>query len=1255
MHINVRCPQCDAEYQLKPEMRGQRMRCTNSVCRTIIDVDACEQSPRPVSSGGSGPRLAPVEMPPAQHWSGSVGDLIPILPAESVQDPLPELPPAASVQEKEAPVQDTPSWREPPPVRRHQADAAPPARQEPLPEPKPPAPKKAESLRPTPPDAVKPAKKPATERVRSLPKTPPPTPPAAGPAEVPAGTWEPPPVRRAADDANPVPAIPTAAPSVAASDDPVAPRRKGRQILLGAVAVSACAVAAVIVLLIVFRPKTEQELFDQAEQFFTAKKYDDAQRKYAQLAKDFPDSERTQDYRRLESLTAQLSAAKGLNPDLDKTFEGLRDFVQNADNAGLVEERKPHLEEAFLFMAGDLADRAKNNSDTRLVALSREALGLADRFNSSPDHKAKIAEVRQRLAETEGQIAHAERVKNQKAALAKLVDQFDRFENAHAEAVRALPELRDDAEVKKLRAQTLEKFQAKVVWKPATNKSSLRPTIAGPARDPWLIVAPNIPGAGAGLSESKVAFFLARGVLYALDQSNGGVRWATRVGIDTTALPLRREATEIAPELAFVLSSETQTVTARYVQTGQIRWQHQLTAPCLGTPLLVDQRVYVPTYDGKVHVLEIIEGSLLGWYELGQPLTVGGVKELVLFEGEEKPRTYLYFPADQRYVFVLDASEEARNRPCVDILRTEHPSGSLRSEPVLISREDQRKLTRQRPDEWPDLLMLYQADELNSMKVRYFSVPRPQGAQALAGANEVTVPVTVPGWSWFPPYQDPEKLVQVTDKGALGVLGIKQPGNQDPDLFLEISDAAKEGRAVQPGRAQVVHVAENDLWVLDQGALKLRHFDRFNNRILNVWPQPLQLGSPLHASQVNEARKTAFVATQELARPTCWAAAVDTSVDSDVGKLRWKRQLGLLCQGEPFVSQGKVLTLDDGGGLLLFDPAKHPVKADEEWQVGGELVAPPPEDGTGRQFLLPARDSQSVLAITEVPGKLIVRKYEPGTRPTPQVFAFAAGLAGTPGWGPDRLIVPGRDGKLWFVPLSGAPPEPGPEWRAEAADRNAEGHVLQLAGNDFVTTNGGKGMTLRSWGGGFQFKEGESYATSDRIIAPPLAVPGDDVSLMVVDVRGTVTLLHEAVVGGARRWVAERSWKLGGRVTAGPFLRGKQVGCVVGVSGERLVWIDPAQDAVLWQYSATGDTIVGQPQLVQGMVLVALRSGKFLGLDPTTGKPVGPVHAVNIAPAAAPVPFGEGRAFAPLSDGTVLLLSVKDLRGPAAVGPAAKR
>src|SRR5262249_26009462 len=154
--------------------------------------------------------------------------------------------------------------------------------------------------------------------------------------------------------------------------------------------------------------------------------------------------------------------------------------------------------------------------------------------------------------------------------------------------------------------------------------------------------------------------------------------------------------------------------------------------------------------------------------------------------------------------------------------------------------------------------------------------------------------ISLPGWSWFPPYHNPETLAIATDAGVLGLFGFRQPGNLDPALFslldreLRLTDARSA-----PGRAQIVHAEEQGFWTL--AGEKLQHWrlalDRTHGRRFDlVWSLP-KIGSPLHVSQVSPERQTLFVMSQTTSPPACLATAVNAAN----GRILWQRALGLAC------------------------------------------------------------------------------------------------------------------------------------------------------------------------------------------------------------------------------------------------------------------------------------------------------------------------------------------------------------------------
>jgi hypothetical protein len=825
-----------------------------------------------------------------------------------------------------------------------------------------------------------------------------------------------------------------------------------------------------------------------------------------------------------------------------------------------------------------------------------------------------------------------------------------------------------------------------------------------------LVEGPLLPAAPP---DDRVVLSLVRGVLYALAQSTGEVRWALRVGIDTSALPLRLRAAPATPELFLVLSTDTRTLTAVRARDGVALWKHAFDAPCLGRPVLVGRRAYLPTYDGLVHEVRLDDGALLGRFDLGQRLTVGGVYQ----EGTG----LVYLPADDTCVYALDVVKKR----CQAILYLDHPSGSLRSSPLVVgwpSRPGDAAADAGGPHGY---LVLGQTEGLNAMRLRVLSLPLTQPSQLDPDGELVVVSdegVTtfrplmkaeprVEGWSWFPPYYDPEKLALVTDAGALGLFGTLQFRNQDDPIFPLVRVEQREPGTLDlraflmplvpsalpaaRGRAQVVQAEGNEFWVLARGGLRRLALTTpvggSGPRVIAFWPRPLPVGSPLHAGQADEGAATLFVTTLSPAGQTCLA----TAVDADSGEVRWQRQLGLVCPREPLALRRGVLALDQGGGLFQFD-YRH-------WQSGAQLVARSLEDDAAAlSYLLPGRDAvrtpppeaAAVLGascLVGYPGNvpwaaLALNSQEDGSRPasafqiaslgdgtrlvvrhyqsTPggsglvqeQTLDLSAPLAGTPAVTDRGLLVPLADGLVkrypFRLPLDGRAPlfaatvgDSGPYWRRGGrTGPEVHGHVVWLAGDDFLTSDGGRALKRWRWpskGTPQALPEGRdprapTVEQAARIGAAPVVLPEGD-RVCVADIDGTVTLFQGA---GLKRL---RSWDVGGAITAGPYVQGRWIGCVVG--RRKLVCIDPESER-FWSHTTPGDGIVGQPQLVEGLIVVADQSGHFLGLDPITGKSRGKGYTLkaNVAPAASPVSLGGGRAFAPLTDGTVLVLELGQLR-----------
>src|SRR5262249_4983448 len=246
--------------------------------------------------------------------------------------------------------------------------------------------------------------------------------------------------------------------------------------------------------------------------------------------------------------------------------------------------------------------------------------------------------------------------------------------------------------------------------------------------------------------------------------------------------------------------------------------------------------------------------------------------------------------------------------------------------------------------------------------------------------------------------------------------------------------------------------------------------------------------------------------------------------------------------------------------------------------------------------------------------------------------ALPAALAGLPTLGKDALIAPLENGLFVHVSLADHKATPGPNWPSADVEGPSPRYVTHLGGADFLATDGYSGFKIYRWPQANQVSPvaGSEHKLKQRIVAAPVALGGKEAppyQIAVADAGGGLQLLQGPV------WNTVRSWSLGGKITGGPWLRGKHLACVV--DRRRVVWIDPERGEPGWEFSAAAD-LVGAPQLVGDLVVIADVAGQFLGLDAATGRLRGSyVLRAQVTAAVAPVPIGSDRLFAPLTDGTV--------------------
>ncbi|MHB1423629.1 MAG: PQQ-binding-like beta-propeller repeat protein [Gemmataceae bacterium] len=1309
MHITALCPFCRSAYQVEATLRGQLVRCPNAACRKSFTVPA-EVPPAASAVQAAPPRPSP--KPDNGPRSGSVADFVPMLPAEQV--PSSSQPSAASKHVSQMlPLAPTAPesggqrnegswWQAAPPVRQTPSQQA--ARPPTAPSSPPPAearsgPERASGATAPPPAAetswwseAPPVRQPqipveqpqaaaSKARHRTVDRPPAETQsmPALAPQktdqprELPPGVWVPPPVRRGSES--------SAEQATAVQEPPVhethRPRLSKRRALLATIGLLLFTVGVLgFVTLVVVRKihHSEEELSANARTEYEQHSYSNASEMFGKLAQQFPNSEQVGEYRFMTEWCAVCSTVS--DPDADPVAAAgrLNQYVKDHEKDPFMVQFGRDAGQLLLKLTKALAARTDNPPDEQpLQAVERIEQVRRTVAALGPDTLKK--DENEQIDGDLGKVRRAvEKSRKRREAIARLHKRDDETPMNAIKRVRLLlgrmerelPGIGQDAEAQAALAQLYNTHLASVKYYEAADEPHAPPP-APEEEGKRMLFAPLLPTASPGTAppNDPIVLALVRGVLYALKQYNGELKWAMPVGIDTTVLPLRVPASAASAELLLVLSADTQTLTALGLD-GNFLWEYHVGQPVLGRPILIEHRAYLADYSGWVHEIELSRGQLLGRWFLGQPLTRGGARE--------SDTSLIYFPADDSCIYVLDVNPKSRR--CVAILEDGHPSGSLRSEPILVPPEG---------DSTPGYLILNQADGLDAMQLRVFELP-------LRDRHAAPWPLKPParlssGWSWFEPKEDSEKLTILSDAGILGLFGIKQKGNMDQPLFpllhpegLDLSlflnppATLVRGREVprERGRAQVVHMQDDNLWVLAQGRLQQMHLDwkpETGPQAAPVWKAPLTLGSPLHESQRLEernGRSSFFLVTQALEQQTCLATKVDEN-----GHIQWKRQLGLVCQGEPLeLTPPKggpplLLALDQGGGLFVLDTEQP-----QDWSKNS-LAPVLAENPLVPPRLLPAEDGHSAYEIA-APGdgsKLIVRhiywadevrelrfQEQEASLRAPDGKSVRT-LAGPPALLGSQLLMPMTDGNVMRLLLpDDRNLQTGPSWRDSQASDTAPCHLLSLGGDRFLATDGSRGLKVWEWptdkDKNWQRlpKDVEGHTKLEHLVAaPPVLLPaaaGQPPRVVVADSAGELRLY--VVKPDATLQPGLLTWKFEGNLTAGPFIHaaadGWRIGCVLDRS--RLLWLDPAKDDPLWTYSSDGPAILGQPRQIQDMLVVALQSGRYVGIDPSTGQPIGPGYTLrtSAAPAATPMAFGHGQMFAPLSDGTALLLPLELLK-----------
>jgi len=1089
-------------------------------------------------------------------------------------------------------------------------------------------------------------------------------------------------------------------------DQPILRRKKkkgrGPVILIGMSIVIALLVGGAVIYIVQQQGRAEDKLNDQAKEEYKKGDYGAAAKIYEKLVADYPDGDRTPEYRFFAELSATQILIRSVtnreNPDaaverLKKFLEAEKDsqfakpksgFGSDILEAGrkLGEDIAGHADDRVKAYRSDRSGKAGElERAEKAVATGQALLPQLEQFRAADD--PPLDSIRNDLDAVEAAVKHE---RERMAAITKARSDLQHVSDANIQKVEndlAAGGFDSDDEARQLIADSKGKLLELVKYEPFPADPRSPPASSAAT---ILFVSPvgptrRAPTAGVGdVTSPSVFLALARGLLYAIEEDGGTLLWALRVGADALYPPTVAQIDlATGPTDVAVVTSNVDgisAVAAYVVRTGAPLWYQPLELPDLQKPgrlisipaagpsVVVGTRVFVPLRDetGTIFEFDLTTGTRRGRIRLCQPIGLNAIAV--------RPGTgLLYVAADARRVYVIDAGardEDGNPLPlrCVQVIATGHLPGTVRTPPLVIGPEGDAPA-----DRW---MILSQAAG-RTMVLRAFAV-LPIQPPALDGKPPQELPaipvVELPldGWIWFPPFADGERLAVATDFGQFRLFGVTQFSSLDKPLFpyqgpSSALSAPPDGRAV---RGVVFRAEEAAFWVVMNGNLQKFRLENIPSRGVEVTPvgRSVPVGEPTQPPQLNGRRDGACLVVRSLNSSGCKAVLINLRD----GEFRWQRQLGIVPTTAPIPQANGVLLIAEDGGMVRL-PATSGAKSGENIPATSEwVIAAPPENATGPTSVAFSADGKIVFAVTPVLttenqkaiAKFIIRRVADGRLDHEGNITAPGGLAGSPAVVGGTLVLPMSDGFIYrYNPGELSNPDSlsaGPPWGGHRAHSEAICHITPLSATMFLTSDGGRKLTKWDWPGGDKWNQSgpiwelREPPAGAGLVLPPTA-SGNPTRFLVAGITGSVWMFHVDRAGQPLR-----RWQTGVGVPAGlptsPLIlrtgSSSRSNVVYTVDNKFLVCLDPDQDLPLWAARIGDDSstfIVGSPQSAsQGRWLATGLTGSVTVIEAATGRVESTleIRLPGAIPAVAAVPLGERAIVATLSDGAAVVIPLPD-------------
>ncbi|GIW88651.1 MAG: hypothetical protein KatS3mg108_2975 [Isosphaeraceae bacterium] len=713
--------------------------------------------------------------------------------------------------------------------------------------------------------------------------------------------------------------------------------------------------------------------YNLANAAYDERDYKGAVAAFDEFLRDHPSDVRRSRARVLRELAnvRQFSAANA--GAWNSAIEAARQMYETTRDEAYYPDAKMDLAAEVLKAASGILQATARSADAKSLEEARKALALYDEIVGPPSktlrEKARIPEL---IAAAE---AAVEKAQIRRQTLAQMSEQLeagqpDAVFQARDQLVARYPDLAEDKELVARLDAASELVRKAVRFDPSgrPGETEPHPDPLGPPVSLVLRLVPPGGSAAAATADGPLVYALAYGYLYAVDGSTGAAVWHQPLGLTSPFAPI-----PIAGQPATILAYDARfdELVRLDARSGALVWRQSLGEPVAAPPLVLGNQIFQATPSGKLLILGLRDGAVMGTLEFGRALAAT--------PATDESGQFLYVPADRDCLFVVQREPVE----CVGVAYLGHKPGSIQAAPARLA----------------DYLIVPINDDL--WQGRWTILELEDGGESLRRLQSVSIP----GWTWQTPISQGTYLWSLTDRNAITAFGLAPQGSAEP--LRVITTTVADARPTGPGYARAR--SDREIWI---SGSRLGRYDLDAERGSMTATWTIERAGPSLAPIQTAGRLAVFTHQfEEGPGVALWG------VDPATGRVVWKTVLGAPWPLEPSLSS-------DGSTLTtLATDGPEVVITNSLLEGGGFVEMPLRRPG---YFNLPAgplqrleREGLTVLIPAPEADHLLVREGSSGEF---RRIDLPAPLGAPPLFWDSDLLVPGLDGRAYLVdPATGAP------------------------------------------------------------------------------------------------------------------------------------------------------------------------------------------------------------------------------------------